>query len=461
MRIPLARHFYQLKSKPISAQRCVNLYYEPAGEETKTQGALYSTPGLTTFAMVGTGPIWGMHKLSELLYVVSGDNVFTVDQFGGANDLGTIGTVSDVVIMADNGTDVTIVKEDGAAYNARPTSLTQITDPDFPSVSSVTVLNFYGIFSKKDTTQFIISNLNDMSAYTATDIASAEEKPDLIVRVFAFAGELWLFGEETIEVWDGVAQGDFPFLARRSASMQRGCAAKRSVAQEDNTIFWLGEDRTVYRANGYSPQRISTHAIEQELQTYTTVDDAEAFIYTQDGHKFLVLTFPTESRTWVYDIATGLWHERRSFEEGRWRATSHTFIYDKNLVGDFELGIIYELDLNKFTDNGVTIERINTLPSVYENDNRITHASLKVDFESGTGTVSGQGENPQVALRYSDDGGQTFASRGLFRNIGKIGEFLTRAVWRRLGRPRQRVYELKITDPVKVVIAAAFINEPD
>lgn len=460
MRIPLARHFYTLDSKPLAAQRCVNYYYEPAGEETKTQGGLLVTPGLKLFASVGTGPIWGMHKLSGLLYVVSGDNVFTVNEFGGANDLGTIGTVSDVVIMADNGTDVTIVKEDGAAYNARPTSLTQITDPDFPSVSSVTVLNFFGIFSKKDTTQFIISNLNDMSAYTATDIASAEEKPDLLVRVFAFAGELWLFGEETIEVWDGVAQGDFPFLARRSASMQRGCAAKRSVAQEDNTIFWLGEDRTIYRANGYSPQRISTHAIEQELQKYTTVSDAEAFIYTQNGHKFYVLTFPTELATWVVDLATGLWHERRSFEKERWRATSHNFIYDKNLVGDFELGEIYELDLSTFTDNGATIERINTLPSVYEALNRVKHASLKVDYVAGVGTVSGQGENPQVMMRFSDDGGNTFSNEK-FRNLGKIGKYLNRAVWRRLGIARQRVYELKVTDPVKANIAAAYINEPD
>ena len=79
MRIPLARHFYQLKSKPLSAQRCINLYYEPAGPETKTGGALYSTPGLKPFATVGDGPIWGMHVLDNLLYVVSGDNVFTVN----------------------------------------------------------------------------------------------------------------------------------------------------------------------------------------------------------------------------------------------------------------------------------------------------------------------------------------------------------------------------------------------
>lgn len=463
MRIPLAKHTYELDSLPLSAQRLINYYYEPAPEETKTEGALYITPGLKLFASVGTGPIWGMRTLDGLLYVVSGDNVFTVNSAGGANDLGSIGTVADVVIMADNGTHVNIVKEDGASYNATASTLTQITDGDFPSVTSVTVLNFYGIFTKKDTTQFVISALNDLTSFNAADIASAEESPDLLVRAFAFAGELWLFGEISIEIWDGVATGDFPFVARRSSSIQRGCAAKRSVAQEDNTIFWLGEDRTVYRAKGYTPQRISTHAIERVLQRFTTIDDAEAFIYTQNGHKFYVLTFPTELRTFVYDIAIQRWHERRSFKDGqenRWRATSHAFIYDKNLVGDFETGTIYELDLSTSTDNGAIIERIQTMPSVYNNDNRVVHNSLKIDFDSGIGTVSGQGENPQVMMDYSDDGGRTFSTER-FRPIGKIGKFKQRSIFRRLGQARQRVYRTKVTDPVKANITAAFINEPD
>ena len=144
MRIPLAQHTYELDSLPLSAQRLINYYYEPAPEETKTGGALLVTPGLKTFASVGDGPIWGAHTLDGLLYVVSGDNVFTVNSSGGATDLGTIGTVADVVIMADNGTHVNIVKEDGASYNATASTLAQITDVDFPSVTSVTVLNFYG-----------------------------------------------------------------------------------------------------------------------------------------------------------------------------------------------------------------------------------------------------------------------------------------------------------------------------
>ena len=460
MRINIAEHAYALNSLPVSAQRCVNLYYEPAGEETKTQGALYGTPGLKIFASIGSGRIWGMHVMSGVLYVVSGDNVYTVTSDGGANDLGAIGTVSNVVMMDNNGTNVIITKEEGDGWLATASTLVQITDGDFPSVTSVAVLDSYAIYTKKATTQYILSDLNDAASYNAARIASAEESPDLLVRAFANHGELWLFGELTTEVHENTSTGDFPFVPQQNAAMQRGCGAKRSVAAEDNTLFWLGEDRIVYRADGYTPKRVSTFAIEKAMQDYTTVSDAEAFIYTQDGHKHYVLTFPTELETWVFDIATDKWHQRQSLEEGRWRATGHAFVFSKNLVGDFETGKIYELDLKKYTDNGTTIQRINTFPIVHNDDKLITFSNFKVDFDSGVGLTTGQGSDPQCMMRFSNNGGISFGSE-LWRGIGKIGKYLTRSVWKKCGAARQRVFETKITDPVKVVITAAYINEPD
>jgi hypothetical protein len=391
---------------------------------------------------------------------VSGDNVYTVTENGGANNLGSIGTVSNSVIMSDNGTHVIITKEEGDAWLATVSTLAQITDGDFPSVSSVTVLDTYAIYTKLATTNYVISALNDATAYDALDISSAEESPDLLVRAFANHGELWLFGELTTEVHVNVGGGGFPFIPQQNAAMQRGCAAKRSVAAEDNTLFWLGDDRIVYRADGYSPKRISTHAIEKALQSYTTISDAEAFVYTQEGHKFYVLTFPTELVTWVYDIATQMWHQRQSFEDGRWRASGYAFIYAKNLVGDFETGKIYELDMDTYTDNGTTIQRINTLPVIFNDKKRILFSNFIVDFDSGVGLTSGQGSDPQCMMKYSNDGGVTFSNEQ-WRDIGKIGEYLKRSVWRRLGISRQRVFEITITDPVKIAITGAYINESD
>ena len=161
MRIPLATHAYALESKPLSAQRLVNMYYEPASEETKTKEAIYDTGGLDLFATVGVGPVWGIHPMGSLLYVVSGNDVYKINEGSTGTLLGSIGSVANDVIMSDNGTHVIIVKEDGAAYLADSSSLVQITDGDFPSVSSVATLDTYAIFTKKDTSQYIISALND------------------------------------------------------------------------------------------------------------------------------------------------------------------------------------------------------------------------------------------------------------------------------------------------------------
>lgn len=460
MRIPLTSHAYELESKPLSAQRLVNMYYEPASEETKTKEAVYDTGGLDLFATVGDGPIWGIHPMGSLLYVVSGSNVYKINDATSGTLLGSIGTVADDVIMSDDGNDVIIVKEDGAAYLADSSSLTQITDGDFPSVSSVTVLDTYSIFTKKDTTQYIISALNDASAYDAADIASAEESPDLLVRAFANHGQLWLFGQRTTEVHNFTDSGDFPYAPQANATMQRGCGAKRSVAQEDNTLFWLGDDRIVYRADGYSPVRISTHAIEKAIQDYTTISDAVAFVYTQNGHKFYTLTFPTELVTWVYDIATGKWSQRQSFEKGRWRASGFAFQFNKNLVGDFENGNIYEINPNSYTENGATIQRIITLPNVFNDTKRIVFSNFIADFDAGLGLVSGQGSDPQVMMRYSNDGGYTW-SNGLWGSMGQIGEYSQRTAWYRLGIGRQRVFELTVSDPIPVHLTGAYINEND
>jgi hypothetical protein len=447
---------YKTDSIPLSPQRLINLYYENAPREGKSEGVRYGTSGLKVWADVANDRIWGIHKMGDNLYAVVGDNVYRISSGTTATLLGSIGTVANVVIMADNGVDVIILKEEGDAWLADESSLTQITDASYQSASSVTVLDGYAIFSKLDSNQFFISSLLDAATYDATEIASAEESPDKIVAVFAHRGQLWVFGEESIEIFYNSGALDFPFLPLQQAAMSRGCAAKRSIAQEDNTLFWLGEDRIIYRAEGYAPKRISNFGIEDALQDYAVVSDAEAFAYTERGHKFYALTFPTEGVTWVYDMATQLWHERQSLDKGRWRATGHSFFNGLNLVGDFEDGKIYEVDKKTYTENSTTIQRIMITPTLNEEDKRITFNRVFVDFDKGVGLVTGQGSNPQVALSFSDDGGFTYGPE-LWRDIGEIGEYKRRgALWHTLGQSRERVFKILVSDPVRVAIKDAY-----
>ena len=336
--------------------------------------------------------------------------------------------------------------------------LQRITDTNFFSADVVDFQDQYFILIRKGTGQFFLSNLNAGTVYTATDIATAEGDPDNLLSLISNRRELWLFGKETIEIWYNSGNVNFPFSRFEGGFIERGCAAVFSVAEDDNTVFWLAEDRIIYRAVGYQPERISHHGVEEAIRKYQIVSDACAFIYTMGGHKFYVLTFPAEKATWVYDITTGLFHERESFGLGRWRASCYVNIYGKHLVGDFQDGKIGELDLDTYEEYGSTMQGIATGPSVYDDRQRIFHHRFELDIEAGVGLTSGQGSDPQVWLDWSDDGGHTFSARKPFRSMGKIGAYLQRLRWLCLGQARQRIYRLTVSDPVQRSFVAAHLD---
>jgi hypothetical protein len=222
-------------------------------------------------------------------------------------------------------------------------AVAQITDEDFPSgADSVAFMDSYYIVNDSGTDQFFISSLDDGTTWDGLDFASAEGNPDDIVTILVDHRELWLFGSKTTEVWYDSGDPDFPFERLQGAFIECGCIAVGSVAKASNAVLWLGNDLNgsgiVWIAQGYNPQRVSTHAIEEEIQKYARMDDAQAYVYQDGGHTFYVLSFPTGNKTWVLDIATGLWHERswRDPSTGavhRHRAQFHAFFGGEHVVG--------------------------------------------------------------------------------------------------------------------------------
>lgn len=100
------------------------------------------------------------------------------------------------------------------------------------------------------------------------------------------------------------------------------------------------------------------------------------------------------------------------------------------------------------------IRRVRRAPYVTDDKHWTIHQRLRVEMETGIGLSAGQGSDPFVILRCSDDGGHTFGPEH-WKRAGKIGMYKARAFWVRLGRSRQRVYEIAMTDPVKAVIVGA------
>ena len=317
-----------------------------------------------------------------------------------------------------------------------------------------------------------------------------------MVGLVANHREVWVFGTNSTEVWYNAGDADFPLARIQGAYNEVGCVAPNSIAKLDNSIAWLGQDARgrgiVYRANGYSAQRISTHAVEFDIQSYADMTDAVAYSYQQDGHEFYVLNFPLADTTWVYDAATGAWHERRGLLNGvftRHRSNCFVNFLGALIVGDYENGNLYALDLDTFDDNGVAqkwLRRWRALPTGQNDFKRTAQHSLQLICETGVGleghafdepllTEEGEmlyveegvplmlgyeiteGADPQVMMRWSDDGGHTWSSEH-WRSMGLIGTSQTRVIWRRLGmtnKLRDRVYEVSGTAPVKVAIMGA------
>jgi len=504
MKTPILGSAYVARSINAADNRMVNLFPEAIPEGGKEPGFLNRAPGLKFLQTVGTGPIralWAHQTNGSDFYVVSGFEVYKLTGLTATPQL--LGTVTGTgpVSIADNGNQIFFAcNPDGFIYNETTGAFAQITDPDFAGAVTVTYLDGYFVFNQPNSQIIWVSQLLDGTSINPLDFASAEGSPDGVVGLISDHRELWVFGTDSVEVWYDSGAADFPLQRIQGAFNEIGCVATFSIAKLDNGLFWLGTDARgqgiVYRANGYTGVRVSTHAIEYAIAQYGNIADAIAYTYQQEGHAFYVLTFPTGNATWVYDVSTQVWHERAGFDSGnfmRHRSNCQCNFGGNIIVGDFENGNIYRFDLDVYADGGGIQKWLRSwraLPTGQNNLKRTAHHSLQLDCETGVGlngfvapeimylmtesdnylitesnnylitdqgAIATQGSDPQVMLRWSDDGGHTWSNEH-WSPIGKIGAYGHRTFWRRLGmtlKLRDRVYELSGTDPNKIAIMGA------
>ena len=459
MPIPFALQSYQSRSLPVSAQRVVNFYAEQAPQDAKSPIYLIGTPGLEEFADQGTGPVRGMIQFGDYLYAVVDTSLYRIGPDGSSNVAATGIPATGDILMSVN-PDQLFILVGTAGYIFNGTTLTLIADADLQPASSVCFLDGYFITTISGTAQFQISSLNDGTAWDALDVATAEGAPDNLIRGIQDHRELWLFGEKTTEVWYNSGAADFPLARVESGFIERGLIGKFAVTQGDNSLWWVGDDRIIYRANGFQPARVSTHAIEKLLEDATDLSTVKAFSYSQEGHTFIGFTLealdgePESGFTFVYDASTSLWHERESYDLSFWRPNFYAYVYREHLFGDTQSGKIFEASLDAYDDDGEPIVRTATSAPMHGNGKRMTVGTVEVEVESGVGLTTGQGSDPQLVLDWSDDGGRTF-SNYLSRSMGAIGATKQRVRFTRTGSFRQRVWRIRVSDPVKSIIIGA------
>lgn len=463
---------YTLASVSVDCQRTLNLFPELDELGTgKNQeiASLRHTPGLQK--IYGTGAA----KQCRALYKATNGRLFGVLGFdlwemNAATGVpfavrGTVPGVKDISIT-DNGISMVLVNESrGYTYNFASNAFAQITDPDFPNgATAVTFIDQYIIVNVPNTRQFQISALADPTDWSGLDVGDKEAHPDNILTLIADHEDLILFGSQSIEFFFNSGNPSFPFERRTGGTIEQGVKAVHSIKKLDNSLFWLGQDNNgdpmVVRLNQYTPQRISTFAVETALKTYGDLGNASAWVYRKDGHSFYCLNCPGANTTWCYDIVSQLWHERASSNGdgsiGRHRVAHHVYTGAKHIVGDYQTDSIYEMRDDVYTDDGRTILRLRTAPH-FGGENQVEHRAFQLDMETGVGTATGQGSDPQVMFDYSKDGGHTW-SQERTASAGKIGEFLRRVVFRRLGTSYDRVNRVRITDPIPITLISGFVD---
>lgn len=471
---------YEAANPLQDCQRCINWFVEI----DKTQGAkspmsLLGSPGLSLLASTGyQGAIRGLWLLPNGLQAIGvvSNKAFLLSYNNAGFSVAIIGTLltyTGSVSIRDNGTAKIVVIVDGAngyTYNLNTSTFAQIIDPAWMGADNVAFIDGWFVFNKPNTQIFYTSPLywNGTDAFDATYYALKDSSSDSIVAHIEDRRELWLIGERTTEVWYDAGNTYFPFSRLQGALLQVGCAAAHSVARTGQGLIWLARsergENSVIMTQGYNYQSISTPAIANRINSYSTVSDAVGYTYTEAGHEFYVLTFPKGNETWVYDLTTDLWHQRATFDPiagkfNRHRGNCLVNMQGQRIVGDAFNGNLWVQSRNVYVDGDVPLVAVRRSPHVWDQSDRtkVQNHWLQIEFKPGQAPSTGQGSTTTANLRWSNDGGFTWAG---FRQltIGSIGEYTRRAIARRLGAARDRVYEVTFSDPVNRDIVGATIK---
>lgn len=459
------------------------------GSTTFTLSTTSGGAGVTTTAGTPTGLTYQVANTTLNVTAVTNGIIYPAQTV-----IGTGVTSSTIVTALGTGTGgVGTYTVNNAQYLASSTlyllnfTVMPNTDGAFSGANTVDTVDNYFVYNRPGTQQWGASNaLSPIS--NSLSFSSKDGAPDNLISLIVDHREVYLLGEKSSEVWVDTGSFPFPFQRIPGTSTQHGIAAQFSMARVGNSFCYVSRNERgqgqVVQMNGYTPTRISTHAVENTLANQY-IDNAIAWTMQLEGHEWYVVTFPSIDLTWVYDTSTSLWHKWLWIDSTntyhRHRGNCAALFQGMNIVGDWQNGNLYMVDNQNYTDNGGRIRRLRRCPHITTDLQRQYFHELQIQFQPGVG-LSGVAEsyansaiagvakaglavsgttgtasanvNPQAMLRWSNDGGSTWSNEH-WVGIGVQGKYNNRAIWRRLGWSRDRIFEVSITDPVKAVVVSA------
>lgn len=477
---------YTASNPDQDSQELINWFLEVSQDErSKEKKTLLGVPGkLALLTLSGQGRGGWVLPGDQQALVVMGSSVYlltittpataTTAAVLSSTLIGSIGSSTGQVCIRDNASGGVAVIVDGTSsgyvYNIASQTLTTVSGGGFYGADRLAFVDGWLIFNKPGTQIFYTSPLywNGVDAFDPTYFALKDSSSDNLVTLCESLREVWLIGERTTEIWYDAGNQYFPFSRLQGISLQIGCAAKHSVTRFGPGLAWLAKSErgqnVVVATEGYQHSVISTEAVSNAINSYLVVDDAFAYSYSEGGHTFYVITFPTADVTWTYDAASKSWHKRMSYDPvsgvgHRDRANFYINFANQRIVGDYTNGKVYAMSRAYYSDDAYPLVALRRTAHVWDGSmrERLFHGQIQVQFRAGQGLANGQGSDPQMMLRWSDDNCQTWSNQRQVP-IGKMGETKSRAISRRLGQSRDRVYEVSISDPVNRDIVGASLD---
>lgn len=473
---------YTVQSSEVAAEECINWFAETnesggafdmeqayGGREFSSLKSYYGTPGLKAFADLTYPPRGGIEANGRCFFV-AGATFWELLADGTKTNRG--GVVNDQVAasLAFNGIQILVVTGGHAyCFTLATNALVEVTAQLAGVPVQCDSADTYFIVCFQNSNKYQMSQVLDGTTWPGQLVNEVSVFPDNIAALIVNHRELWIFGNRRSQPFQDTGSAEV-FDPIPGALIEHGCGATFSAIRADNSVFWVDEDerggRMVWRSNGYTPQRISTHAVEVWLDQQPGISGLTAYSYQQRGHIFYVMYVPGGDCTWVYDIGENLWHKRAAWANGNYQphwSWNHVYCFGKHLVGDWNSGKVYDMGFGYYDDNGTQTRRLRQAPTVKQELNRVYHSELRVDFDVGLGPqpplVDGNNapRAPQAMLQISNDGGKTWGAEH-WRSCGMAGETMTFVRWKRLGESRRRVYRLVVTDPCQWSIVDAYLE---
>jgi len=471
--------------------------------------ALYPTPGTIIFAVLPAGPVRAQLEINGRYFAIGGPNFCEVLANGTVNVIGQVANDNLPASMVASPQQL-LIAAGGSLYVYQLQTQPNVNGTTIGGVIPPTLVagTFYmipvGTFTLPGGAQgnpsqveyidgfFLVLMRASQTYYISTPLDASSWPPLQQITVTVFSDNiqgfiqnqrrLLVLGRKRSTVYYDSGSLNI-FDVDPSGTVENGSVAIFGMCRLDNSIFWVDQDErgngVIRRNSGYTPVRISNHAVEFALQSYPTIADCVAYAYQDQGHSFAVFYFPTANKTWVYDVATSMWHERSYYNvlngmESAHKSQNHQLAFGKHLVGDPGSGNIYQMEIPSLqagvwsfvTDNGNTIRRMRRSPHISKENHWMFYNQLVLDVETGLGPMpplldgSGNPRDPQIMLRWSKDYGHTWSNTHLL-NCGQEGNYRARARRSRMGRARDMVFEIVCTDPIGWRLIDGYLDADD